>query len=65
MSGIAAKTHHVPPHVPQLPAAVDRRSDAANSERNFSEATLSFLGVGLPVSEPSLGLLISNGLTTC
>lgn len=25
------------------------------------EATLSFLGVGLPVSEPSLGLLISNG----
>ena len=25
------------------------------------EATLSFLGIGLPVSEPSLGLLISNG----
>ena len=25
------------------------------------EATLSFLGVGLPISEPSLGLLISNG----
>jgi len=25
------------------------------------EATLSFLGVGLPTSEPSLGLLISNG----
>jgi len=25
------------------------------------EATLSFLGVGLPVTEPSLGLLISNG----
>jgi peptide/nickel transport system permease protein len=25
------------------------------------EATLSFLGLGLPVSEPSLGLLISNG----
>ena len=25
------------------------------------EATLSFLGVGLPVSEPSLGLLIANG----
>jgi len=27
------------------------------------EATLSFLGLGLPITEPSLGLLISNGLT--
>jgi len=26
------------------------------------EATLSFLGLGLPVSEPSLGMLISNGV---
>lgn len=25
------------------------------------EATLSFLGLGLPISEPSLGSLISNG----
>jgi peptide/nickel transport system permease protein len=25
------------------------------------EATLSFLGIGLPVTQPSLGLLISNG----
>ena len=25
------------------------------------EATLSFLGLGLPVTQPSLGLLISNG----
>ena len=25
------------------------------------ESTLSFLGIGLPVTEPSLGLLISNG----
>jgi peptide/nickel transport system permease protein len=25
------------------------------------EATLSFLGLGLPVTEPSLGLLIANG----
>ena len=25
------------------------------------EATLSFLGIGLPVTEPSLGLLIANG----
>lgn len=27
------------------------------------EATLSFLGVGLPVTEPSLGLLIANGFS--
>jgi peptide/nickel transport system permease protein len=27
------------------------------------EATLSFLGVGLPVTQPSLGLLISNGFS--
>ncbi len=27
------------------------------------EATLSFLGLGLPLTEPSLGLLISNGFT--
>lgn len=27
------------------------------------EATLSFLGIGLPVTEPSLGLLISSGFT--
>jgi peptide/nickel transport system permease protein len=25
------------------------------------EATLSFLGLGLPITEPSLGLLIGNG----
>jgi len=27
------------------------------------EATLSFLGLGVPVTEPSLGLLIANGYT--
>jgi peptide/nickel transport system permease protein len=27
------------------------------------EATLSFLGLGLPVTEPSLGLLVANGFT--
>ena len=27
----------------------------------LAEATLSFLGVGLPVTRPSLGLLIANG----
>jgi peptide/nickel transport system permease protein len=25
------------------------------------EATLSFLGIGLPITEPSLGLLVANG----
>ena len=25
------------------------------------EATLSFLGLGLPITEPSLGLLVANG----
>jgi peptide/nickel transport system permease protein len=29
-----------------------------------AEATLSFLGIGLPVTEPSLGLLIANGYQT-
>ena len=28
------------------------------------EATLSFLGLGVPITEPSLGLLISNGYQT-
>jgi peptide/nickel transport system permease protein len=26
-----------------------------------AEATLSFLGIGVPVTEPSLGMLIANG----
>lgn len=29
-----------------------------------AEATLSFLGIGLPITEPSLGLLIANGYQT-
>ena len=29
------------------------------------EATLSFLGLGVPITEPSLGLLIANGISTC
>jgi peptide/nickel transport system permease protein len=28
------------------------------------EATLSFLGLGVPITEPSLGLLIANGYQT-
>lgn len=29
------------------------------------EATLSFLGMGVPIAEPSLGLLIANGYQFC
>ena len=39
----------------------DRRGDGADRQLHFLEATLSFLGLGLPVTEPSLGMLISNG----
>ena len=39
-----------------MPPAVRRSAMAL-------EATLSFLGVGLPITEPSLGLLIANGFT--
>ena len=28
------------------------------------EATLSFLGMGLPITQPSLGLLIANGYSS-
>ncbi len=43
-------------------AAADRRCNGAGSKRNLAlEATLSFLGVGLPPTEPSLGMLIANG----
>ncbi len=28
------------------------------------EATLSFLGIGLPITQPSLGLLIANGYSS-
>ena len=35
---------------------------AADIARSISlEATLSFLGLGVPVTEPSLGMLIANG----
>ena len=45
-----------------MPAATDRRCNGADGTCDLSlEATLSFLGVGLPVTEPSLGLLIANG----
>jgi ABC-type microcin C transport system permease subunit YejE len=34
---------------------------AAQPNLTVAEATLSFLGLGMPITSPSLGLLISNG----
>ncbi len=49
--------HLLPNCIPPMIVVVTVRVAAAIS----LEATLSFLGIGLPVTEPSLGLLISNG----
>ena len=50
--------HHILPNcLPPLIVVVTMRIAYAI----MLEATLSFLGIGLPVTEPSLGLLISNG----
>jgi peptide/nickel transport system permease protein len=50
-------THLLPNCLPPLIVVVTMRVAYAIA----LEATLSFLGMGLPVTEPSLGLLISNG----
>ena len=56
------RAHRVPPPAAELPAAADRGRHACRSAHAIAlEATLSFLGVGLPITEPSLGLLIANG----
>ena len=50
------------PSAAECHAAADRRRHGAGGFSAIAlEATLSFLGIGLPVTEPSLGLLISNG----
>ena len=49
--------HLVPNSLPPLVALAAVQVAAAIT----LEATLSFLGLGLPITEPSLGLLISNG----
>ena len=49
--------HLLPNCLPPLIVVVTMRVAYAVS----LEATLSFLGLGLPVTEPSLGLLIANG----
>jgi len=49
--------HLLPNCIPPMIVVVTVRVAAAIS----LEATLSFLGIGLPVTKPSLGLLIANG----
>ena len=44
-------------------AAVTTLSFLAIAAAITLEATLSFLGLGLPITEPSLGLLIANGFS--
>lgn len=58
MSGWFVVTRHILPNaLPPLIVVATVQVAAAIS----LEATLSFLGVGLPPTEPSLGMLISNG----
>lgn len=51
------RRHLLPNCLPPMIVVVTLQTASAIS----LEATLSFLGVGLPLTEPSLGLLISNG----
>ena len=58
MSGWFVVTRHILPNsLPPLIVVATVQVAAAIS----LEATLSFLGVGLPPTEPSLGMLIANG----
>lgn len=58
LSNIRIVLHHLLPNcLPPLIVVAALQVAAAIS----LEATLSFLGLGLPVTEPSLGLLIANG----
>ena len=60
--GPAHAAHPVPPPAAQLPAAADRGRPRSRWRNAIAlEATLSFLGLGVPITEPSLGLLIANG----
>jgi peptide/nickel transport system permease protein len=49
--------------LPNWPAAADRGRHRAGAHAIALEATLSFLGLGMPITSPALGLLISNGFT--
>jgi peptide/nickel transport system permease protein len=53
--------HRVPAHPAERDAAPHRRRHRAGGKLDSLEATLSFLGLGLPITEPSLGMLIANG----
>jgi peptide/nickel transport system permease protein len=44
-----------------IAAAADRGGHRAGGQLDCVGSHLSFLGLGLPVSEPSLGMLIANG----
>src|SRR3712207_3512896 len=51
-----------PPRSTLFPYTTLFRSATVQIASSISlEATLSFLGLGLPVTEPSLGMLIANG----
>jgi peptide/nickel transport system permease protein len=54
---LVMRTHLLPNCLPPLVVVATMQVAAAIA----LEATLSFLGVGVPITEPSLGLLISNG----
>ena len=53
--------HHVAPHPAQYPVAADRGGDHASRRRHHGRGALSFLGLGMPVTKPSLGTLIRSG----
>ena len=59
--GLVAVCDHL--DVPLADALASRLRGAGHKIANSIslEATLSFLGLGLPVTEPSLGMLIANG----
>jgi len=54
--GSVVVTHHISSSINKLSVATVQIANAI-----ALEATLSFLGLGLPPTEPSLGLLIANG----
>ena len=61
----AAGAHgDLPPHHPGFaspPLTSWHQSEITRRQRSALRATLSFLGLGLPPTEPSLGMLIANG----
>jgi peptide/nickel transport system permease protein len=58
VGGVRMIFRHVLPHLVPLIVVYGTLGIATTV---LFEATLSFLGVGVPITEPSLGLLIANG----